>query len=52
MVVGDFHFIRTLIRPAATEAVLLVDADAVLAAAIALQWFKTVARRSPRMRSS
>lgn len=46
MIVGDFHLLRTLIRPAETEAVLLIDADAVLAAAITFQKFKTVAGRA------
>jgi hypothetical protein len=46
MIVGDFHFIRTLIRPAETKAVLLVDTDTLLAAAVAFQGFEAVARRT------
>lgn len=30
MVVGDFHLIHALLRPAEAEAILLVDANAVL----------------------
>jgi hypothetical protein len=46
MIVGDFHLLRTLVRPAETEAVLLIDANAVLAASIAFQRFKTVSGRT------
>lgn len=46
MIVGDFHMVGSLLRPAETEAVLLVDANTVLAAAIAFKEFKPVARRT------
>ena len=44
MIVGDFDLIHPLLRPAEAEAVLLVDADAVLPNAIAGKGFQTIAR--------
>jgi hypothetical protein len=45
MVVGDFDVARIAVVPFETEAVLIVDANAVLARAITLQGFEAVAGR-------
>ncbi len=46
MVVGDFHLVRTLFRPAETETVLLVDSNAVLTFPVTGERFQSVARRA------
>ena len=43
MIVGDFDLIHPMLRPAEAEAVLLVDADAVLPSATAGKGFQTIA---------
>ena len=45
MVVDDFEVVRVLFVPAEADALLVVDADAVLAATVALQRFKAVTGR-------
>jgi hypothetical protein len=45
MIVGDFHFVSTLLRPSETKAILLVDSDAVLSLAISREAFESVSRR-------
>ena len=45
MVVGDFHVLSIGARPAEAEAPLVVEADGVLAAAIAPQGLQAIARR-------
>ncbi len=46
MVVKDFYFVCALIRPSKTEAVLLVDADTILAPPITGEGFKSVSGRT------
>jgi hypothetical protein len=46
MIVGDFHFVRTVLRPAETKAVLLVDSNAVLSFANSAEGFEAVAGRA------
>ena len=42
MVIEDFNFVRSVFRPAETEAVLLIDADAELALPVAGEGFQTI----------
>ena len=46
VVVGDFDFLCTMVLPTKTNAVLLVDPNAVLPGTISLQQFKSIARRN------
>lgn len=48
VVIGDFYVVRVLIFPTKADAEPVIDADAVLAGAIAFQHFKAVARRKPQ----
>ena len=48
MIVGDFHVLGVGARPAEAEAPLVVEADGVLAAAIAPQGLQPVARGHAR----
>ena len=45
VVVGDFDAFCPVVDPAEADAPLLIDSDAVLPAAIALESFETIARR-------
>jgi len=45
MIVDDLNFIRTSIRPSETDAVLLIDPDAVLPFSVASQLLESIARR-------
>ena len=44
MIIGDFDPMRVAIFPSETHAPLIIDADAVLAFAIAPKLFETIAR--------
>ena len=43
VIIDDFHVVRIPALPAEANTILVVDADAVLPAAVAFQRFKTVA---------
>ena len=43
MVVEDFHLVRPLLRPTEAQAVLLVDANAVLSLPVAGEGFEAIA---------
>ena len=43
MVVENFDAVRALFRPTEAKAVLLIDANAILALSIAAEGFKTIA---------
>ena len=47
MIIDNFYIRGTFWRPAKTNAKLIVDANAVLAAAITLESFKVIAGRGP-----
>ena len=49
MIVGDLDSSRTLVRPAEAETILIVDADTVLAFALALEGFEPIAWESPQV---
>ena len=49
MIVGDLNLDGALIRPAKTNAPLIVDADAVLTFPVATQRFEAVGRRKPKV---
>lgn len=49
MIVGDLDSSRTLVRPAEAETILIVDADTVLAFALALEDFEPIAWESPQV---
>lgn len=49
MIVGDFYVVGVSIFPAKADAPLLVNADAVLAFAVAGQCFQLVAGRKPKI---
>jgi hypothetical protein len=49
VVIGDFDFVGILAFPAKAHAILVVDADAVLAGPVALKGFESVAGRNAQM---
>ena len=49
MIVGNLNLNGALIRPAKTNAPLIVDADAVLTFPVATQRFEAVGRRKPKV---
>jgi len=49
VVIHDFYVFSACFRPAKADAPLIIDANAVLPAAPALQGFKAIARRHPQV---
>jgi hypothetical protein len=46
MVIHDFDALCRIISPLETDAILIIDSDAVLAAAVTLQRFESVPRKT------
>jgi len=49
MIIDDFNVFGPRVRPAEADAILVIDANAVLAQAISLERLKTIARRNPEV---
>ncbi len=49
VIVDDFYIVGILVTPNEADTVLIVDADAVLAPAITLERFKSIARRNSKV---
>jgi hypothetical protein len=49
MVVHDFHFVRFAVDPPETNAILLVDTNAVLPPSFALEGFQLIAGGDPQL---
>jgi hypothetical protein len=47
MIVHDLNLVGTMLCPEKTDAVLIIDPDAVLALPVASQWFKPITRWNP-----
>ncbi len=49
MVIDDFYIFRALFRPAKTNSILIVHANAMLTSATALQEFQPISRRDAKL---
>lgn len=50
MIIRNFHLIRCIITPNKADAVLLIDADAMLSSTVATEQFQLIARRQSQFR--